>query len=85
MRLATRGRMTPLASKPNSRSRSSRNLWRWLPGGRRAGFYSTPRSAQRAEPAARVSQPLPTPGRGEVRVRVLASGLEYTDTPRGVV
>jgi NADPH2:quinone reductase len=27
-----------------------------------------------------VSAPLPTAGRGEVRVRVLASGLEYTDT-----
>ena len=26
-----------------------------------------------------VEAPLPTPGRGEVRVRVLASGLEYTD------
>jgi NADPH:quinone reductase-like Zn-dependent oxidoreductase len=26
-----------------------------------------------------VDAPLPTPGRGEVRVRVLASGLEYTD------
>jgi NADPH:quinone reductase-like Zn-dependent oxidoreductase len=26
-----------------------------------------------------VGAPLPTPGRGEVRVRVLASGLEYTD------
>jgi NADPH:quinone reductase-like Zn-dependent oxidoreductase len=26
-----------------------------------------------------VDTPLPTPGRGEVRVRVLASGLEYTD------
>ena len=27
-----------------------------------------------------VDAPLPTAGRGEVRVRVLASGLEYTDT-----
>jgi NADPH:quinone reductase len=27
-----------------------------------------------------VEAPLPVPGRGEVRVRVLASGLEYTDT-----
>src|SRR5213078_3516533 len=27
-----------------------------------------------------VDVPLPTAGRGEVRVRVLASGLEYTDT-----
>jgi len=26
-----------------------------------------------------VDAPLPTAGRGEVRVRVLASGLEYTD------
>src|SRR5436190_9798314 len=26
-----------------------------------------------------VDAPLPTPGRGEVRVRVLASGIEYTD------
>lgn len=26
-----------------------------------------------------VEAPPPTPGRGEVRVRVLASGLEYTD------
>src|SRR5207245_5362301 len=26
-----------------------------------------------------VDAPLPVPGRGEVRVRVLASGLEYTD------
>ena len=26
-----------------------------------------------------VEAPLPTAGRGEVRVRVLASGLEYTD------
>src|SRR5437868_14951618 len=26
-----------------------------------------------------VDAPLPRPGRGEVRVRVLASGLEYTD------
>jgi NADPH2:quinone reductase len=26
-----------------------------------------------------VDAPLPTPGRGEVRVRVLASGMEYTD------
>src|SRR5215831_5472566 len=26
-----------------------------------------------------VDAPMPTPGRGEVRVRVLASGLEYTD------
>ena len=26
-----------------------------------------------------VDAPLPTPGRGEVRVRALASGLEYTD------
>jgi NADPH:quinone reductase len=26
-----------------------------------------------------VEAPLPTPGRGEVGVRVLASGLEYTD------
>src|SRR5215472_2373769 len=28
-----------------------------------------------------VDAPLPTPGRGEVRVRVLASSLEYTDVP----
>ena len=28
-----------------------------------------------------VDAPLPTAGRGEVRVRVLASGLEYTDVP----
>ena len=27
-----------------------------------------------------VDAPLPTAGRGEVRVRVLASGIEYTDT-----
>jgi NADPH:quinone reductase len=27
-----------------------------------------------------VDAPLPTAGRGEVRVRVLASGMEYTDT-----
>ena len=26
-----------------------------------------------------VDAPLPTAGRGEVRIRVLASGLEYTD------
>jgi NADPH2:quinone reductase len=27
-----------------------------------------------------IDAPLPTAGTGEVRVRVLASGLEYTDT-----
>ena len=27
-----------------------------------------------------VDAPLPIPGKGEVRVRVLASGVEYTDT-----
>ena len=30
-----------------------------------------------------VDAPLPTAGRGEVRVRVLASGIEYTDGPSG--
>jgi NADPH:quinone reductase len=28
-----------------------------------------------------VDAPMPTAGRGEVRVRVLASSLEYTDVP----
>ena len=28
-----------------------------------------------------VDAPVPTAGRGEVRVHVLASGLEYTDVP----
>jgi NADPH:quinone reductase-like Zn-dependent oxidoreductase len=32
-----------------------------------------------ADGLAVVDTPIPTPGRGEVRVRVLASGLEYTD------
>ena len=28
-----------------------------------------------------VDAPMPAPGRGEVRVRVLASSVEYTDVP----
>ena len=62
---------------PTERSASARLLYE--PGGETRNRVVQVRRFGGPEELEVADAPLPTAGRGEVRVRVLASGLEYTD------